>query len=570
MRRGRVRQWVRDLKIRNKLMLIYVIAGFVPVMIVFLLCYRQMRTLLAGQEEDSIRGYMTQAAGTLTGKLIVYDNLSDYIAYSRNLAQIAGAGYDSIYEMYEQISTQLDPMLQSLRYFHKEVLQVTIYSESCAVRHDESLAPLSVVEKEPWFERAMESAESVWYVDQAEKTAVSVRRMPLLERLGTRGLLYITVDYDSLFEGFEEIPRTDFELSILDADGTVIYSWDCLSSSQNPWIELTEEVGSEDWSIRFRQPRTVFEKALSPIADLTVLTILICVVGAALIFVFVSMYVTVRIHRLTAEMREVESGNLEPEIPQDACNDEIGQLTRGFQTMLERIRGLIQEVYGSKLAQREYEMKALQNQINPHFLYNTLSMINWKAIEAGEDDISRVTLALSTFYRTSLNKGNNVLRLRDEINNIRSYLEIQQTMHDSSFDTEIDVEESILDCESLNLILQPLAENAIEHGIDCLTDRRGKLTIRGREDNGFVVLTVEDNGNGMDAQTAEQILTRESKGYGVRNVSERIRLFYGPASEMKVESEPGRGTCIRIRFPAVPFQASKNNAYRSPFFGNNK
>ena len=115
-------------------------------------------------------------------------------------------------------------------------------------------------------------------------------------------------------------------------------------------------------------------------------------------------------------------------------------------------------------------MTALQAQINPHFLYNSLSLINWKAIEKGNDDISDITLALSNFYRTSLNKGRNTLSIAEEISNVKSYIAIQLIMHDDEFDVDYDIAEEILPYETLNLILQPIVENAIEHGIDVKSD----------------------------------------------------------------------------------------------------
>ena len=128
-------------------------------------------------------------------------------------------------------------------------------------------------------------------------------------------------------------------------------------------------------------------------------------------------------------MKEVEQGNFEVNITSDS-RDEIGDLVNGFDSMLLQLNTLIKEVYEGRIKEKEYEMKALQAQINPHFLYNTLSLINWKAIEADAEDISKITLALSTFYRTSLNKGKNVMSLSDELRNMRSYLDIQLMMHD--------------------------------------------------------------------------------------------------------------------------------------------
>ena len=199
---------------------------------------------------------------------------------------------------------------------------------------------------------------------------------------------------------------------------------------------------------------------------------------------------------------------------------------------------------------KDAQLKYLQAQINPHFLYNSLSIINWKALEADQEDISRITLSLSTFYRTALNKGKNILLVRDEIANIKAYLDIQLMMHDDSFDVIYDIDDSILKYETLNLILQPILENAIHHGIEEKTDGRGKITVRGWKEDNCVWFMVEDNGVGMEQEVADKILTMESKGYGVRNVDERIRLCYGEKHAMKVESVVGKGTKMTIHFPA--------------------
>ena len=163
-------------------------------------------------------------------------------------------------------------------------------------------------------------------------------------------------------------------------------------------------------------------------------------------------------------MKDVKKGNLEVTVTSDS-KDEIGELVQGFGDMVNRIKTLIEEVYEGKISLKEYEMKALQAQINPHFLYNTLSLINWKAIEADEKDISKITLALSRFYRTALNKGNSMMPLADEISNVKSYLDIQLIMHDYEFDVEMDIDERINYYDAPNLILQPLIENAIDHEI---------------------------------------------------------------------------------------------------------
>lgn len=194
-------------------------------------------------------------------------------------------------------------------------------------------------------------------------------------------------------------------------------------------------------------------------------------------------------------------------------------------------------------------------QINPHFLYNSLSIINWKALEAGEDEISKVTLALSTYYRTSLNRGETMTTIENELQNIRAYLRIQSVMHDGNFQVVEDVDMNVGEVQIPKLILQPLIENAIDHGLDISDKEDHILWISVRqelaaEDGGDeIIFEVRDNGIGMDEEKVESLLTYSSNGYGLRNVYERIKVLYGDRGDVKILSEPGSGTTVRIIIP---------------------
>ena len=253
----------------------------------------------------------------------------------------------------------------------------------------------------------------------------------------------------------------------------------------------------------------------------------------------------------------ISKGDLDARADVDS-RDEIAVLADRFNDMAGNIQTLVVKVREDEQKMRKADLRILQEQINPHFLYNSLSLINWKAIEYEQEDISEITLALSNYYRTSLNKGKNILSFEQELSNMQSYLKIQQIMHDNSFDVVINVSEEVMPCESLNLILQPLVENAIDHGIDLLTDRKGIITVEARmqtdeEGKKLVCVTVSDNGVGMDKETAQNFLTVQSKGYGARNVNDRIRLYYGESYHLEVQSIPDEGTTITIKFPAKPY-----------------
>ena len=234
---------------------------------------------------------------------------------------------------------------------------------------------------------------------------------------------------------------------------------------------------------------------------------------------------------------------------QEESTDELAVLNTSFNQMVEKIGNLVEDIRIEQLNLRATELKLLQAQINPHFLYNSLSLINWKALEAGKEDISKLTLALSSFYRTSLNRGSNVLTIEQELENMKSYLEIQLCMHDNSFDVVLDVDKGILPYQTLNLLLQPLVENAIEHGIDLLEDRKGIVKITGQMDQDKIYLCVADNGVGIEPELLSSILEFKTRGYGVRNVNERIKLFYGEEYQLQIESREGEGTKSIITIP---------------------
>ena len=319
-------------------------------------------------------------------------------------------------------------------------------------------------------------------------------------------------------------------------------------NQENEYTILSETSSVTGWTACLYKPNSLIVWSATPITRIAIIAVFVMTLMSVIAMMILTSFVTKRIRILRSGMKEVEQGNFEVNITSDS-RDEIGDLVNGFDSMLLQLSTLIKEVYEGRIKEKEYEMRALQAQINPHFLYNTLSLINWKAIEADAQDISKITLALSTFYRTSLNKGKNVMSLSDELRNMRSYLDIQLMMHDYEFDVEFDVDESIGQYQSLNLMLQPLIENAIAHGIDVKTDGRGKLTITGKEDGDLIVLTVSDNGVGMSDEQAARILTEESKGYGVRNVNERIKLYYGEQYSLQIESKIGQGTKASIRIP---------------------
>lgn len=559
--------WFNGIKLRYKLAIFYSLFCFLPVMLLFWLSFLQMRSIIDDKGKMNLQSYLQQSVSSMDRTLDGYNSLSDYIAFDRTLAEVFSMEYGTPYEQYEQLTQKVDPILRTASYFHGGMQQITIYTDNGMVKHDTTVAPVSEIEETDWYQKTLEHPGLNWFANYQEETLFSARKLAFSGAREGVNILYMDVDYQKLFTPYAETLISECGLYITDQDGKLVFEESRFSGkNQNydltysefleqrdrgstDYIILCEQSNTTGWTVWLYQPVGLAGEAMRPIGVMAGVTILICIFVAVLAYFITSGMVSSRIERLTHFMQEVQEGSMDMQMESDD-RDEIGMLYRGFGSMMKRIRTLINEVYLSKITQKEAELKALQAQINPHFLYNTLSLINWKALAAGEEDISRMTLALSTFYRTALNRGRNVLQVETELSNTRAYLEIQSMLHDGNFDYEIEAQTEILQCESLNLILQPLVENAIHHGIEEKTDGRGKITVRGWKEDNCVWFMVEDNGVGMEQEVADKILTMESKGYGVRNVNERIRLCYGEKYAMKVESVVGKGTKMTIHFPA--------------------
>lgn len=557
--------WIKDMKLRNKLLWNYIIFGILPFIGIGIFGMYHVEQLMFEQEVTRNQDYLKQAVSGLEGQLKVYNNLNDYLSFNASVSRICMNEYVSEYEKYQDYSEGFHSVIGSMKYFHDEIKRITLYLDRDIVPFQDTIMPLSLVKDNLWYDIVKQDNNIHWILLKDEKKAISVRTIPTLTTQKSYHMLYIELEYEALFEWFRNITDTDYGVFIVNDQEEVLYQTQHFSNEkqnvgltflqmkeeekvQESYIVTNQEVENGKWNIYlYRSAEGVREKIASLLRTILLGIVLIGI--ASFFFIRMVTNKTIKgIEKLRKNMRYVEEGTFEIQIQKES-NDEIGDLIHGFQAMISKIKILVEEVYEGKLRQKEYEMKALQAQINPHFLYNSLSLINWMALETDQEEISKITLAMSSFYRTALNKGNNIILLKDEIENMKSYLAIQLVMHDYEFDVDISMEEEIAHCEVLNLILQPIVENSIEHGIDLKTDGRGKIQVIAKEEKERVVLIVKDNGVGMEQEKVDTILTTKSKGYGVYNVNERIKLYYGEQSCIQIESKIGVGTTMTMYLP---------------------
>jgi len=270
---------------------------------------------------------------------------------------------------------------------------------------------------------------------------------------------------------------------------------------------------------------------------------LLIIIGSMII----SKFITNPLKKLCKSMKDIESGEFNT-VYIKTYDDEVGELKKGYNIMISQINLLLDKIRKDEKIKRQTELNLLMSQIKPHFLYNTFDTINSLALLGENRKIYEMIKALGKFYRTSLNNGKDIITVEEEINTVKSYLVIQNIRYQEMFEVEYDLDPRCNGFKIIKLVLQPLVENAIYHGIRNKKDK-GKIKISTFQEEEKVILTLEDNGSGMDESQVRSIIESKTTGIGVRTTKERLRVFYGDDYEFIVESKKDIGTKIIIKMP---------------------
>ncbi|WP_244465140.1 sensor histidine kinase [Paraclostridium sordellii] len=377
----------------------------------------------------------------------------------------------------------------------------------------------------------------------------------------TLGVLIIDISETMLYDRYSNLLDRGTYIYIVDSKGNIISSKDKRLIGKNyknnvkgknvndKNIEIASNIDSYGWSIIQEIPSNIMSEVSNQIAQRTFYIIALISIPALIITYKISSWITKPILNMKDKMEEVMKGNLNANVDVDR-DDEIGQLQNSFNTMVKQLDTSIKDIKKYEKQKRVAELSFLQAQINPHFLYNTLSgirfLISMNKTDIAEDMIYRFTKLL----RSILPKASEMVTLEEEIENIKNYSELQKMRYPECFDISYEMDESIKDFKVPSFILQPIVENAILYSME-KENNKGKISLKCYKSTKGIRIVVEDNGVGMSKDKLENVLNKEASinRVGVINVHERIQLNYGLEYGLKVESMEGKGTKITFILP---------------------
>ncbi len=558
----------KNLRFQRKIIAISLLISLIPTALLGLFSYTQMRTLLIDREKTAIQETLNQEVIQLDYKINSFLSTMNQITWNENIRLALSKNYDSNFDMYLTYRDTIDPLFLTIRSLNTDITAITIYTDVNIYPHGQTLRTLTDAQNQIWYDQACQTTTPFFSLSSDGQTLYLIDRIHYTHVPYT-SMICMAIDLSASMQNADSLFNNNYGFLLANASGETIYSYTNLPEASlttdmscdmlfnddlTGYITETETLSNTGWNVFLYRPARFISSAASRITYIVWGMILLCIVLIFFVSILLSKVIVAPIETLSAGMRQVESGNYEVAIYCDS-KDEIGQLILSFQKMVETINNLINKVLFDQIQQQKYEIEILQSKINPHFLYNSLSLINSKAILSGQNDISQMARLLSTFYRTMLNKGQQITTIASELENTKSYISIQQMMHSNSFETIYDIDETVLGYEIPILLLQPLAENAILHGLDH-RELPGPaiLSISCYQQNQDIIFKVMDNGCGMSETQCEQILTADSRGYGVKNVHQRIQLYYGTDYGLTFHSTPNMGTYVLVKI----------NKYREP------
>lgn len=575
-----IKRALKNISLRWKFFFGFLITSMVPIVGFGAYAYMNTENILLEQSYSNMEENLARASNNMDMVLEGYENASSLIFMNKQVQDLISVDFTNY--GYEDLYYYLKSYFGTMMAINSDVNTFSIYTTNQTIAQDYYFIYKvdEEIEQEGWYKRAREeNGKPVFMRGGINKDGkyvfYLVRSLDYYSYGSLRNVLRMEIDDRHLLGIISEVSGDD-EMIILDDENYVVSSTDktLMGCSVYDILDGYEgEIGNnkrdtavydgkemlvssvtspQGWKILSLVSVPMLEMNIRTSVKNVILFALLAVIMSVVFSAVISILITRRIKELTKSVEKMKDGVFGERI-EDGGRDEIGILAEVFSDMSFMVKHLIKDIYEKELIRKAAELNLLQEQINPHFLYNVLSSISSMAMRSGNTEIMDMVEHLALFYRISLNKGKNILSVREEVNLLENYLQLQKVRFGEAIQVAYDLDEELMDCRIIKLILQPLVENAIHHAMkDETAILHIGITLRREQDHMLFIIT--DDGVGMEAETVEEINTEirnAVRGFGLKNVSIRIQLQYGQAYGVKVYSKEGEGTQIYIKLPII-------------------
>jgi two-component system sensor histidine kinase YesM len=591
-----------DVKIKRKLYFINIIITLIPVCILGMTLFLMSRDSVISAENSNLAQSTNQLTNTIDFYMEEIINKSEYIFRNTELQECLTIQYkepaDCI-EAYNYTVTTLLPLifetkLPNIRYSrfsfkYSGKIFITIYSKNDTINYFNEGVNINIddferLKEEPWYgEMVSHKGPYYWrptysttHDSQTIKYFSLNREFKNLKTMEDVGILSIEIPEESIREVLHNynMYSEGWSVFLLTPSGDIIsyIGEDALGrkmssfrdkmnlGGESGFFSLKEEgdlyrtyyatSAVSGWKVLTLAPEHVTMKKIKEMAITAFMISIFSFLGSLAIMMFLSKSITQRLSTLTNKVIKI-GGDTSQALEPIRGSDEIGFLDHQFNEMVYKINDLINTKYKVRLEAKRIEVELLQEQINPHLLYNSLSAIRWTAKQGDMEFVSTITNRLIGFYKASLHRGDIFVQVSQEIAIADEYIALYSGVYNLQLDYKKQIDSRIYDYYCIKLLLQPILENALVHGIRA-QGTSGTIEINGKIHEERIILEVRDDGIGMDEETIAELLdenVKNKKGFGLYNVEKRIKLFYGEEYGLRISSSPQRGTCVSIIIP---------------------
>lgn len=526
----------------------------------------------------------------------INQNIDSYITYMDNIVSVISGSEDAQYYLFRENPDggHEKRLLEQFRIILKGRSDIRNIGLVCDGGNSlfntgySSKNPDLDLSTQEWYKKAVESkgksiltSSHVQHVIEGERPWVITMSRGISNLVGSRaskGAVFIDLNYSAISELCDQNSIGDKGyVFIVDQDGNIVYhpqQQQLYNELQTENIEAVMNAKTDTVTVGEGEHEKIYTISRSDKTGWTVVGCMnvaellkssrqaqriyvICAAGLIILSLILSRVlarnITYPIQRLRDSMKKVQTGEFPTTDIEVSSENEIGSLTKSFNVMTHRIAELMEQNIHEQEEKRKSELKALQSQINPHFLYNTLDSIIWMAEGKKNEEVVLMTASLARLLRQSISNADELVSVGQEAEYARSYLTIQKMRYKDKLEFQIDISPAISGVKIIKLVLQPIIENAIYHGLK-YKESKGFLIVRGYQEGKKAVLEVEDNGVGMDEETLSHIFEKHkvnyhSNGVGVYNVQKRLKLYYGEEYGIVYKSRKNEGTRAVITIP---------------------